>query len=140
MSDFGKDHWSLLGYVETLCVEGTKEGIGTIDYRRMRVNEKTHPLLSRAPSSLSWQPTYGSRLKGYWKPDKTTDPLRRLDDHDDVDCLDDLADEGLVEILSLVNGYVTLTDRGREIALRLRAHKSKGGHFATFDLSETVAS
>lgn len=33
---FGKDHWSLLAYVETCCVDG-QDGIGTLDRRRLRV-------------------------------------------------------------------------------------------------------
>ena len=141
VTDYGKDHWSLLGYIETLCVESIKKGVGEIDYRKMRVNEKAHPLLWRN-HDFPWQPGSGTRLAGYFLGtklgDKRVDELRRLDDHDDVDCLDDLEAAGLVEILSLVNGFVRMTDKGREIAGRLRAHKSRGGFFSNFRVEATV--
>ena len=141
IQDFGKDHFSLLAYVEALCVESIKKGVGEIDYRRMRVNENTHGPLAR--NLGVWRPEHGSRLKGYWNEKHNVCPSRRLDQHDDIDCLDDLGDAGLVEIISLINGFVRLTDKGREIAARLRAHKSRGGVFATFgveagETAETV--
>ena len=42
--EFGRDHWSLLAYVECVCTDG-KEGIGTLDPDRMRRNENStsHP-------------------------------------------------------------------------------------------------
>lgn len=137
MADWGKDHYSLLAYVETLCVEG-RAGVGTLDWARCRVNEKNYPLLKR--TSSPWKPEYGTRLSGFFGngAGDRTDPKRRLGQHDDVNCLDDLADEGLVEILSLMNGFVKITNKGREIAGRLRAHKSKGGYFADFNPAATV--
>lgn len=135
MSDWGKDHFSLLGYVETLCVDSINKGVGTINYTRMRVNEKTHPPLAQnfAMNRTKWNSEYGTRLRGFWKADgTTTDPERQIKKHDDVDCLDDLEAEGLVEIISLVNGFVTLTDKGRKISGLLREHKSKGGYFSNF--------
>lgn len=136
MVDFGKDHWGMLGYVETLCVDGTNGGIGTIDWKKCRVNEKNYPLLARNP--FPWKPENGTRLSGFFGKGNRTDPKRQLGRHDDVNCLDDLAAEELVEILSLMNGFVKLTNKGREMAGRLRAHKSKGGYFANFDPAETV--
>lgn len=135
MADFGKDHYSLLAYIETLCVDSINQGVGTINYTRMRVNEKAHAPLAQnfARTGMKWKDEYGSRLRGYWKEDgKTTDPDRLLGQHDDVDCLDDLEAEGLVETLSLVNGFVKLTDKGRKISALLREHKSKGGYFSNF--------
>lgn len=129
MADWGKDHWSMLGYVEAVCVEG-RAGIGTLDWARCRVNEKNYPLLKR--NSSTWKPEYGTRLSDFFLDGEKTDPKRRLPNHDDVDCLDDLAAEKLVDILSLVNGFVTLTGKGREVAGRLRAHKAKGGYFSNF--------
>jgi hypothetical protein len=134
MGDFGKEHWSLLGYVETLCVDSINNGVGTIDYTRMRVNEKTHAPLARnfALNRTKWKSEYGTRLRGFWNKDESTNDDRRIDKHDDVDCLDDLEAEGLIEVISLVNGFIKLTDKGRKIAGMLRAHKSKGGYFSNF--------
>lgn len=62
---FGKDHWSLLAYVETCCVDG-QDGIGTLDRRRLRCNENNHPLLKGAYSPTGWQPSYSTRLAGFF--------------------------------------------------------------------------
>jgi hypothetical protein len=115
---WSKDHWSLLGYIAT-CFDGE------LDHRRLRCNENTHPLLNRGPKELGWQDSYGTRLK---------EPTQTLPEHDDWDCLDDLEAAGMVEIISLVNGFVVMTHKGNEIAFRLREHKQKGGNFAGFQL------
>lgn len=125
---WGKDHWSLLGYVETLCVDGRQvEGlgrVGEIDRRRVRCNPDTHPLLLPPDpfgSGPHWKDAYCTRVK-----DGT------IAGHDDWDCLDDLESAGLIEIMSLINGYVVMTAEGTRVAAALRKHKSAGGRFADF--------
>lgn len=139
MADWGKDHWSMLAYVETLCVDATtaRKGTGEIDWAKCRVNEKKHPLLAR--NSVRFKPEYGTRLSGFFGKGDKINPKRRLNRHDDVDCLDDLEAEKMVEILSLINGFVVLKSVGREMAARLRAHKSRGGYFANFNPAEAVS-
>jgi hypothetical protein len=132
MSEFGNDHWSLLAYVETLCVDSRGNGIGEIDKRRLSCNPKRHPVHAvNEASGVRWKDDYSTRLAEGAKP---------VLGHDDWDCLDDLEAEGLIEIMSEANGFVVLSDRGRELASRIRAHKSKGGSFSTFRPSETVSS
>lgn len=128
-ADFGKDHWSLLAYVETCCVNGNG-GIGTLDGRRMRCHTERHPLLCEG--NLNWKPSYGTRLSRYWPNGTTPDPTRLLEHHDDYDCLDDLVHAGLVTIHSLVNRLVTMTPVGLHVSAALRAHKANGHPFATF--------
>lgn len=132
---FGKDHWSLLAYVETLCVDSLK-GIGTIDHRRMRCNIKTHPALRSGVvlSSPGWKSEWGTQLKGYIFTSKDN----FLPQHDDWDCLDDLDTAGFIETLSLVNGFVTMTGKGNKTAAQLREHKTKGGRFANFEPVKSV--
>lgn len=127
MDEFGKDHWSLLGYVETRCVDHR----GELDKRHLRVNERRHPAHSVNPGG--WRPSHGTRLKGFFEP--TTPALQRqLPAHDDIDCLDDLERAGLIRIQSTANLIVGLTVRGTIIAGKLRAHKAGGGMFAGFAL------
>lgn len=139
---WNKDHWSLLGYLETLAVDG-KEGVGTIDHSRVRCNEKRHPLLS-AGGGVGWKQSYGTRLKGFFQFDKRADPDAsaaaglQLLEHDDWDCLDDLEAAGFVEILSTVNGFFRLTKEGIEMSAVLRDHKARGCMFATFEPAATV--
>ena len=127
VDQFGKEHWSLLDYVQSCCKNGTK-GLGTLDLRKLRTNENTHPLL--AVNGTRWQPTWGTRLQGYFKEN---DPALRLDNHDDWDCLDDLEAAGFVEVLTMVNGGVKMTSAGNEVAGRLSTFKANGGYYANFD-------
>lgn len=115
---FGKDHWSLLGYIECRCVESST-AFGELDARH----------LSCKKSSM-WKPEYGTRLKGFFQ---SKDPNLQLTDHDDFDCLDDLENAGLIEILSMANLWISMTKLGNEVAGDLRSHKANGGSFANFE-------
>jgi hypothetical protein len=132
MKDFGKDHWSLFAYIETLCVDG-KDGLGVIDKRRVRCNENTHPLLKT--NNGFWQDNYGTRLKGYFT-DNGKDESQLLKEHDDWDCLEDIDNAGLVEFITLTSGGVTMTEKGFKVADELRKHKANGGVFARFEYIE----
>lgn len=132
--DFGKDHNSLLAYLETLQVDSVHPGVATIDKRRMRTNPRRHPLQAvNANSGCSgWEPSYGTHLAGYWGVKDKVDPKRLMKDHDDWDCLDDLEAAGFVTIISLANGYVQFTDKGLRVAGDIRLWKAQGGMFADF--------
>ena len=138
LSKWGKDHWSLLAYVECVCVD---DG-GVLRFNKMRANPETHSLLSSGP--LRWKPEYCTRLAGFFEFEERADTEKAIAagyaiaGHDDWDCLDDLEAEGLVEVISLAWGTVTLTAAGQELASKLRTHKSNGGMFATFK-PETVS-
>jgi hypothetical protein len=135
VESWGKDHWSLLAYVETLCVDSRKKGVGEIDNRRMRTNEETHPLLCSGllvrKGLNAWKSEYGTRLAGYFGIDENV-ASKQLPDHDDWDAIDDLEHAGLIEILSLANGLVRMTDKGKTVSAALRSFKSSGGNFADF--------
>jgi len=122
MKDWGKDHWGLLAYVETRAVDHQNQ----LDHEHMRTNTTTHPLLRndayQRDRPKRWESSHSTRLRDG----------RILDGHDDWDCLDDLDDAGLVEIISLVNGFVRMTDYGLVIAARLRRHKANGGMYQDF--------
>jgi len=121
IADFGRDHWSTFGYVETLCVD--KDGLP--DIRRMRCNPKTHPGLAHLP----WDKAYGTRLKGHMEDFPNTLPM-----HDDWDCIDDLIAAGLMEnIGNGINPKFKLTETGLAVAAALRAHKARGGTWSTFN-------
>ena len=146
IEDWGKEHWSLLAYVET-CVVDKKGGydvpmVGEIDRDRIRCNGNKRPELFGPRVTIAspkWKPDYGTRLKGYFLGGDKRDPSRRLDDHDDWDCLDDFEAAGVAEVISTVNGFVRITDKGLVICKHLREHKAKGGHFATFDFKPEMS-
>lgn len=140
-SRFGKDHWSLLAYVETCCVDG-RDGIGTLDRRRLRCNENNHPLYKGTYSPTGWQPSYSTRLAGFFDFADRSDTTKavaaglQILGHDDWDCLDDLRSAGYVDILSLANSCVRMTPQGIKVAAMLRKHKATGGMFAGFRLPD----
>jgi hypothetical protein len=131
---FGKDHWSVLAYAETCCVDG-KKGLGTVIHARMRCNSNKRPLRG---SGAAWRASYSTRLKGFFEYDMRGDTGMavaagfQLMDHDDWDCLDDLEAAGFVEVISMVNGVVRMTPLGYEVAAAVRKHKAEGKMFATF--------
>jgi hypothetical protein len=136
VSRWGKDHWSLLAYVESLVVDAPDK-VGTVNRQRVRCNPGRHPLLQGTRDGI-WQPNYGTRLAGFFEYAQRTDLTAAetagffLPEHDDWDCLDDLDVANLVETLSLINGKVLLTPVGSVIAAQLRLHKQQGGQFANF--------
>lgn len=132
---FGKDHWSLLAYAESTCVNGT-EGFGNLSSNRMRCNKEKHPLLS---SGNNWKTEYSTRLKGFFEFPDRSDAEKAIqagvmiEGHDDWDCLNDLDEAGLIEIKSLVNGSITMTKKGMELTNKIREHKCEGGSFSNFN-------
>lgn len=137
VSKFGKDHWSMLAYVETLCVD-RKSGVGTIDPRKARCNEGSHPAKSFSP--VAWKQSFSTRLLGYFyfqeraDVDKAVGAGLQILGHDDWDCLDDLESAGFVEITSVANSFVRMTPDGLIASAKLREHKANGGMFAGFVL------
>lgn len=127
VKDFGKDHWSLLAYVEYRAVNHG----GVLNIQHLRTKNKA---ISTTPLGQNfWKPEYGTRLFGYWKEDGTTDESKKLLDHDDHDCLDDLEAEGFIkDVGTMINPFALLTDKGAEVCGRMAKHKSDGHHYATF--------
>ncbi len=119
LDKWGKDHWSLLAYVETCCVDCTR-----LEHNRMRCNENRHPLLKGAAAcNMKWENIWSTRLKE-----------GIIQEHDDWDCLNDLEEAGFIEIISMVNGIVEITKKGAEVAHQIRKHKTAGGVFKTFKM------
>ena len=121
LEQFGKDHWSAFAYAECCCVDNG----GGLDNMRLRINQSRHPVGGNPYGNPSWKPEYGTRVKGGDIPDEN---------HDDIDCLDDLEKVGLIEQGTMVNPVVKLTKKGYEVAAQLRKHKANGGQFGTFEV------
>ena len=135
---FGKDHWSLLAYVEHCCVN-SRDGIGAIDYRRVRCNPARHPTQCGVYSQdIPWKVSFSTRLAGFGAFPEHADTQAaiaaglQVQDHDDWDCLEDLEAAGYIEVVSMANGRISMTSRGNAIAAQLRSHKTSGGLFGTF--------
>lgn len=119
MGSFGKDHLSTLLYIESLITDGAGDGLARPHQDRMRQEP-------------------GRPHRGHGKPHPRCEPQRyasRLADgthlfgHDDWDCVDDLAAEGLAirDNKDAMRPTVRLTDYGRVYAAKLREHLGNNG-------------
>ena len=134
VDQFGRDHWSLLAYLDVCCSKGMA-GIGQIDRAKLRAHPDRHPLLAHL---ADWNDNWGTRLFGLGKDIGVEDPAvshasgLKLAQHDDWDCIDDLEEAGYIETFTRANFAVQLTKEGLQAARDLRAHKSAGGQFSNF--------
>ena len=115
--NWGRDHWSTFAYIETLAVENS--GIAIPAPQRMRSHRK--------------HMKYGNLSDGSEYPTLLKNGV--IEHHDDWDCLEDMIRIGL---LTSIGGHsspaYSLTKEGREVANRLREHKSNGGNFKSFNM------
>jgi hypothetical protein len=122
---WGRDHWSVLAYLETRAVEREP-----IDFERLRINPARHPERAgteKLRGKRVWRPEWGTRLR-----DDTRSP-----DHDDWDCVEDLQRAGLVVVTGgVLDARPGLTTEGWVAIQALRRHKAVGGSFATFARQE----
>jgi len=124
IEDFGKDHWSLMGYIGCRIDSNPvpdARNFGVLD--SMNLRDKTR---------LHWNPTYGTRLSGFWT-DEGVNVERQLPDHDDFDCLDDLEAAGVITRISQTEILkVAFTSEGLHIYSALTKHKASGKHYSKF--------
>lgn len=130
---WGKDHWSLLGYLGIRWSEYN----GTINKEHMRCNPNKHfgeSIGGNIYGQNNWKPEYGTRLLGFFEEESPERKRRlQLNDHDDYDCLDDLEKAGFVKNIGTgLNPMVKLTNIGIKIESQLRKHKANGGTFNNF--------
>lgn len=119
---FARDHWSLLVYIETRCVDYK----GTLDYDQLRINYSRHSMQksSQRPLKDLWYSEYSTKIKG----------KKVIDGHDDIDCLDDFEACGYIEIQTGLYNNVTLTELGITIAHNIRRHMINGKMLSNFEL------
>jgi hypothetical protein len=128
MERWGHDHWSTLGYVETVVVD---DG-GRISNARMRCDARLH-------RHLAYVNDFGRLSDGGKYPTRLRDG--ELERHDDWSCLEDMVAAGLLvvylrevdhETFGGMRARAVLTERGQDVALALRRHKGAGGSWRTF--------
>jgi len=119
-TQFGKDHWSTLAFLETQIVEKQFP----IDLKRMRVNDSKRGF--KNGNGMGWQDRWSTVLK-----DGSI-----ASGHDDIDVIDDLEKYGYLKNNGThINIYPELTKKGFAVCHAIRKHKANGGSFKTFDLS-----
>lgn len=134
MALWSKDHWSTLGYVESVIVDCAGFQVGAdprmrSNRRHFRVMHEECPRPKRfgkTAMGVVMNAEHGTRLK-----DGSTVP-----NHDDWMCIQDMAAEGFFTVGpdEIEPGVtISLSKKGMAFAESLRRHKSNGGVFANFD-------
>lgn len=146
---WGKDHYSMLGYLATLKIDNMRG----IAWFRCRVNNtrmdsiRGNGLNRGRITGMGWENSYGTRLHGYWLPAKKpkkgdtkpppreTDESLKIGNHDDFDCLTDFAQCGEHGYPPIVlyeparwagDGAFTFTEIGRTLAMKVLDLKAQG--------------
>lgn len=154
---FGSDHWSTFAYLEHCTVENR----GMLHPDRLRVNGRRHLGFAQARRFGSGADggRYPTRLAGGAEHRDHDDidciddciaaglvqvqmPVARADRFVDAygktvrggggDVIDPKFVTGLDELSLCAYATFVLTERGRQVAAALRAHKADGGNFASF--------
>ena len=114
---WGKEHWSVLGYVESVCVNYK----GKPDLRRVYANRTRHPGLfvnRGAPDT-----EYPVRLKNGIE----------VHNRDEWDCIYDMEAIGMIELLGTgIHPVFKMLPLGEIVVAELRKHKAAGGTWANF--------
>lgn len=142
---WGRDHWSLLGYIETVIEAMGDFQVGfdarmRQNRRNFRVMENLSPRprrINHTPASLgvTMDVKYASRLLDGSQPDWT---------HDDWCCVQDMVTAGF--LFNCSNGQADIeplsslkfTAEGVRVAQALRLHKMNGGTFSNFDATKVL--
>jgi hypothetical protein len=124
----GRDHRSLLLFLQ--WVEASRSGNVMLEHERMRDKRRTHSGFGVALDPLEWREKYGTRY----------DDGRVNGQHDDFDCMHDLAEWGYVELGGTgAQPLVKLTDAGHELARGLiRSRNEREASRSAFDVRAVI--
>jgi hypothetical protein len=131
MEFWGKGHWSILAYIEAVMVECAGFQVGfdprmTQNRRNFRVMQEMCPRPKRTST-----PHGGVAMDDKWST--LLNNSQRVIGHDDWCCIQDIAAEGLLSATSFEpKDTLHLSEKGKDLAAKLRVHKQEGGMYATF--------
>lgn len=148
VEQFGKDHWSLMGYLGWLVAEKKNhdvKGFSTVESDKMSRNPERYPIVGGVVSGRSvignsggWRDEYSTRLKGFFKAEGEEKKKLQVKGHCDWACFEDLDAAGLIEFVTLTSGFFKLTNLGVEVVGQLVKHKARGNHYATFEMESVT--
>ena len=94
MDRWGKDHWTTLLYLETVCVDRH----GKIEPEKMRTSRRNWRLAGMVHGQANIMPKdkYPTRLKPVQAERAKYDRVDLIGGHDDWECMHDMADLGLL--------------------------------------------
>lgn len=94
MDRWGKDHWTTLLYLETVCVDHR----GKIEPLKMRTSRRNSRLAGKlhGETHIMGKDEYPTRLKPTQVERAEFDRVDLVGGHDDWECMNDMADLGLL--------------------------------------------
>lgn len=130
ITQFGRDHWSTLIYLETVMVEcgGFQIGFdarmrqGRRNFRVMREECPRPKRSSHTMEAVVMQPEHSTVLA-----DGSI-----IEGHDDWHCVQDMIENGLLSGECEPGETLHLTNLGKSFVEQLRDHKRNGGTYASF--------
>jgi hypothetical protein len=122
IDQWGKDHWSTIGYLGTLATD--HKGVATPDITRMRTNQETHPNIGN--------PMDGGKYPTKLKKDGF------VSGHDGWDCIEDAIREGLLIDMGEAHRQYRFTDYGIKVFNALIKYKIAGSTFQSFVIPENI--
>lgn len=127
MERWGKDHWSTLLYLETVCVDHR----GKVENLKMRTLRRNWRLAGQLAGEANIG-SYPTRLKPVQAERGKYDSVELTDGHDDWECMTDMRDAGLLtyeveEGPRPMKVTVSLTPLGRKYANEARERREKTG-------------
>lgn len=123
-TDFGEDHWSLLMYIHSVCMETESLQVNIV--------------ISRDKKLGDWQDNLGTKLHNVINYDLSVEKQKAINEgailknHDDIDCLYDLEKNGMIEIIDIKNFTIKIKNKGLETANLINNFKIKGGKLEHF--------
>jgi hypothetical protein len=141
MAMWGKNHWSILAYIESVMIECAGFEVGfdarmTQNRHNFRVLAMDAPKPKRPGSYISPERSQVMKLEYSTKLNNG----QQVTGHDDWCCIQDMGSAGLISVegnddapsLFLPGHIMHLTPEGQKICAALRVHKQAGGMFGNF--------
>ena len=123
---WGKDHWSTLAYIESICVD-SMNGVGRVGRCKVQTNIDRHPEYAH----MSVTPV-GSQLDGAKFGIRLADSTLPGPAYDEWDCIEDFENNFLVVDVGFTSEPAyRMTRLGNLVAGKVRAHWAcSGGNYA----------
>lgn len=128
---FGKDHWTVLMYAHTHCLQS---GFRVVLDAHMRHNRRNYRVLRSSAAHLQAATRSSQQWARVMEAGHATLTFdgSLVEGHDDWDCCQDLVEAGYLEGEVEPLEYLKITEKGMKAVSEITLHKQSGGAYRTF--------